>query len=61
MSKKEKLHGKIQKAVEYNTGRILKGLPVRPKNQIIEILLDECVSDLSGLINKKITIKIENS
>jgi hypothetical protein len=44
MSQKPKeivLHGTIINATDYNTKAILGDLPIKPRNQIIEVQLDE--------------------
>jgi len=53
------LHGTITKAADYNTEEIFGGLPVKPRNQIIEIVLDENFWQVLFLRGKKIKIVVD--
>ncbi|MBN2421276.1 hypothetical protein JXB27_03285 [Candidatus Woesearchaeota archaeon] len=58
-SKTITLHGTIINAADYNTEAIFGGLPVKPRNQIIEIQLDEDFWQILHLKNNRIKILIE--
>ena len=55
------LHGTITKAADYNTLEIFSGLPVKPRSQIIEIVLDEDFWQILFLRGKKVRIIVDES
>lgn len=53
------LNGTITKVADYNTEEIFRGLPVKPRNQIIEITLDEDFWQVLFLRGKKVRIVVD--
>ena len=58
-SKKVILRGRMTKAAHYNTGIIFNELPVKSRNQIIEVVLDDDFPEIVFLKNDKVKIIVD--
>ena len=59
MGNKIILHGTITQAADYNTEEIFRGLPVKPRSQVIEIVLDENFWQILFVRGKKVRIVVD--
>lgn len=59
MKFKKIVNGTIIDAVDYNPKELVGDLPIVKRNQIIKVLLEDCIWEIIYMKNKRIKITIE--